>query len=266
MIAKAFPNARFLPALRRGNVQGAIDMGMAPGMLPGRVSLEDGRAWFEHAWGGLPDERGRDTDGHPAVGGRGGHETSGDQPVGALLLLGADPLHDFPDRGLAERGARECGFRGRGRLGSRRGHRARRRGAPGSRGARAARHHHQSRGADQPARPEAGPAGPGLAGLDDRRGARSPPRRRSRLRLGRRGLGRDRAAGPLPPGDHPGGPRRAGRRRRSGRAAGGPGGDPGPPSGRALSTRSPSPASNRSSGRGRRRGRAWPRRRTPSSL
>ena len=35
--------ARFLPALRRGNVHGALDMGLAPGLLPGRVALDDGR-------------------------------------------------------------------------------------------------------------------------------------------------------------------------------------------------------------------------------
>ncbi len=42
-IRRAFPNARFLPALRRANVHGALDMGLAPGLLPGRVTLEDGR-------------------------------------------------------------------------------------------------------------------------------------------------------------------------------------------------------------------------------
>src|SRR5207244_2170122 len=42
---------RFLSALRRGNVHGAQDMGLAPGLLPGRVSLDDGRRWFMDAWG-----------------------------------------------------------------------------------------------------------------------------------------------------------------------------------------------------------------------
>ena len=100
VIARAFPNARFVPALRRGNVHGAIDMGMAPGMLPGRVTLEDGRQWFGRAWGAVPDERGRDTAAimAAAAGGR-----DGDEGIGALVLLGADPLHDFPDRDLAER-------------------------------------------------------------------------------------------------------------------------------------------------------------------
>ena len=45
------PDVRFLSALRRGNVHGAIDSGLVPGFLPGRVSLDAGRDWFESAWG-----------------------------------------------------------------------------------------------------------------------------------------------------------------------------------------------------------------------
>ena len=53
-MAEAWPQARFLPALRRGNVMGALDMGLAPGLLPGRVSLDEGRGWYEAAWGSVP--------------------------------------------------------------------------------------------------------------------------------------------------------------------------------------------------------------------
>lgn len=35
-LAAAFPAARFLPALRRANVRGALDMGLAPGLVAGR--------------------------------------------------------------------------------------------------------------------------------------------------------------------------------------------------------------------------------------
>ncbi|MDE3064094.1 MAG: NADH-quinone oxidoreductase subunit NuoG [Acidobacteriota bacterium] len=35
-LAERFPDARFLPALRRANVRGALDMGLAPGLAPGR--------------------------------------------------------------------------------------------------------------------------------------------------------------------------------------------------------------------------------------
>src|SRR5665213_1252046 len=104
-LAAALPEARFLPALRRGNVLGALDMGLAPGVLPGRVGLEDGRAWFEDAWGSVPEGRGRGTADILAA-------AAGDQAEGpavtALVLRGADPLTDFPDRRLAGRGSRSA--------------------------------------------------------------------------------------------------------------------------------------------------------------
>jgi NADH-quinone oxidoreductase subunit G len=93
--AAALPNALFLPALRRGNVNGALDMGLAPGLLPGRTTLEAGRDWFAEAWGSVPAERGLDTAGMLGAA-EAGH-------LGALVLLGADPRTDFPDRGLAQR-------------------------------------------------------------------------------------------------------------------------------------------------------------------
>ena len=40
------PDVRFLSALRRGNVHGALDLGLTPGFLPGRVTLDAGRDWF----------------------------------------------------------------------------------------------------------------------------------------------------------------------------------------------------------------------------
>ena len=42
-LAEAFPRARFLVASRRGNVRGAIDAGLAPGLRPGRVLGAAGR-------------------------------------------------------------------------------------------------------------------------------------------------------------------------------------------------------------------------------
>jgi NADH-quinone oxidoreductase subunit G len=95
-LAAAWPGARFLPLLRRGNVHGALDMGMAPGVLPGRVSLEQGRDWFTDHWGSVPVARGRDTTEalRSLVAG-------GPGATRALVLLGADPLEDFPDRALA---------------------------------------------------------------------------------------------------------------------------------------------------------------------
>jgi predicted molibdopterin-dependent oxidoreductase YjgC len=81
---------------------GALDMGLAPGVLPGRVGLDEGRAWFEQAWGSVPSQTGMDTEGilRAAAEGR----------LQALVLLGADPLADFPDRELARRAIAGAGF------------------------------------------------------------------------------------------------------------------------------------------------------------
>jgi NADH-quinone oxidoreductase subunit G len=100
--AADLPGVRFLPALRRGNVHGALDAGLAPGILPGRVSLDAGREWFASAWGRVPDERGLDA-----------HEilvAAAANRVQGLVLLGSDPLADFPDRAMARRALAGAGF------------------------------------------------------------------------------------------------------------------------------------------------------------
>jgi NADH-quinone oxidoreductase subunit G len=97
LIAAALPGARFLPALRRGNVHGALDMGLAPGILPGRVALEAGREWFTDAWGSVPAERGLDATGILTS------LADGDGGVRALVVVGADPTTDFADGALAVR-------------------------------------------------------------------------------------------------------------------------------------------------------------------
>jgi len=102
VLASALPDVKFLSALRRGNVHGALDMGLAPGVLPGRVSLDEGRQWYASAWGGAPEARGLDA---------GGILAAADQNrIRALVLLGADPASDFPDRTLARRGLAAAGF------------------------------------------------------------------------------------------------------------------------------------------------------------
>ena len=71
-IRAAVPGAKVLNTFRRGNVVGALRMGMRPG------------------------EGGLDT--------RGMLQAAADGKVGCLVLLGADPLADFPDADLARRG------------------------------------------------------------------------------------------------------------------------------------------------------------------
>jgi NADH-quinone oxidoreductase subunit G len=100
-VRRLLPEARFVVALRRGNARGAIDLGLAPGLLPGRVSLEAGRAWYTHAWGSVPAAAGLD-----AVGILSG---AAEGRIHAIVLLGADPLSDFPDRELARRALASIG-------------------------------------------------------------------------------------------------------------------------------------------------------------
>jgi NADH-quinone oxidoreductase subunit G len=84
----------FLSALRRGNVHGAIDAGLVPGFLPGRVATDAGRGWFEAAWGSrVPAARGLDA--------RGILEASAAGKIDVLVILGCDPVADFPDAELA---------------------------------------------------------------------------------------------------------------------------------------------------------------------
>ena len=92
-LATALPRARFLVALRRANVAGAIDLGLVPGLLPGRVPLERGRTWFERRWGGAPARAGRGTLAQLRA------LASGEQA--AVLLIGCDPFADGPDPELA---------------------------------------------------------------------------------------------------------------------------------------------------------------------
>jgi NADH-quinone oxidoreductase subunit G len=104
-LAAALPRATFLPALRRGNVFGALDMGLAPGLLPGRVSLDAGRARFTAAWSAVPATAGLDTAAilSSMAGERDGNAASDGARVRALVLLGADPLSDFPDHTVAKK-------------------------------------------------------------------------------------------------------------------------------------------------------------------
>jgi len=112
-LAAAWPKARFLPALRRGNARGAIDMGLAPGVLPGRVALDAGAEWFAAAWGSVPPVAGRDAtaslqslageDEDAAAGAPGDGAEDRSAKTRALVALAADVLGDFPDGGLAAR-------------------------------------------------------------------------------------------------------------------------------------------------------------------
>ena len=84
------PDVRFLSALRRGNVHGALDAGLAPGFLPGRVTLDAGPRVVHRARGAArPPRAGLDATGILRA--------AADGKIEVLVLLGADPLADFPD-------------------------------------------------------------------------------------------------------------------------------------------------------------------------
>jgi NADH-quinone oxidoreductase subunit G len=93
--ARDLPGATIMPLLRRGNVFGALDMGLAPTLLPGRVAVgsEAGRAALEEHWGVLPRGVGRDATGIL--------EGLRDGELRSLVLFGADPIRDHPDPQLA---------------------------------------------------------------------------------------------------------------------------------------------------------------------
>ncbi len=96
VITARVPHARFLVASRRGNVRGALDMGLAPGLLPGRARLAEPPAELAAAWGELPADVGHDATGILAAAAAG--------EIDVLFLLGADPLGDYPDSLLARLG------------------------------------------------------------------------------------------------------------------------------------------------------------------
>lgn len=93
IIRDRLPHATFLLALRRGNVRGALDMGLAPGILPGRTTIDDPSESLINRWQNLPEKAGLDTTAMLQAAATGELDT--------LILLGADPLRDFPDRNLA---------------------------------------------------------------------------------------------------------------------------------------------------------------------
>ena len=86
------PGVAFLSTLRRANVHGALDMGLAPGLLAGSASTPAGPGMS--TIGQRPCR--------PRRVGRGGHHGGGqpglDRGAGGL---GADPCADFPDARLA---------------------------------------------------------------------------------------------------------------------------------------------------------------------
>lgn len=84
---------RFLSALRRGNIHGALDAGLVPGLLPGRTTLAKAAERFESRWPRLPSRVGYNTQQILVAAAAG--------EIDVLFLLGADPACDCADVHLA---------------------------------------------------------------------------------------------------------------------------------------------------------------------
>ncbi|MCL1600766.1 MAG: NADH-quinone oxidoreductase subunit NuoG [Actinomycetia bacterium] len=89
--ARTLPESRIMPLLLRGNVFGALDMGLAPNLLPGRVSTGDADAvaLLEDNWGPIPEGPGKGTMEMLA--------SLVDGDLKAIVLAGSDPVRDCPD-------------------------------------------------------------------------------------------------------------------------------------------------------------------------
>jgi NADH-quinone oxidoreductase subunit G len=85
---------RILPLAGRANTFGALDMGLAPDLLPGRVDTRsEAVAGIAESWGELPSATGMDTAGILEK------LDSGD--IRCLFLIGADPINDVPRGSIA---------------------------------------------------------------------------------------------------------------------------------------------------------------------
>ncbi len=92
--ARDLPDASVLPLARRANTYGALDMGVAPTLLPGRAPVSGiGCANLVESWGGVPEGSGRDC--------RRMLEGLQDGSLAALVMVGADPVSDVPDGAMA---------------------------------------------------------------------------------------------------------------------------------------------------------------------
>ena len=86
--------AKLMPLNSRANTYGALDMGLAPDLLPGRVGLDSiGCANLAASWGEIPAAIGRDT--------RQILEALDSGDVRGLVLVGADPINDLPGPSIA---------------------------------------------------------------------------------------------------------------------------------------------------------------------
>ncbi len=91
--ARDLPDGKIMPLAHRANVIGALDMGLAPTLLPGRVSESTAHETLEAEWGPLPEGLGRNATSIL--------EGLRDGDLKALVMVGSDPVRDHPEPTLA---------------------------------------------------------------------------------------------------------------------------------------------------------------------
>ncbi|MCP4309218.1 MAG: NADH-quinone oxidoreductase subunit NuoG [bacterium] len=96
------PDGKIMPLAHRANVIGALDMGLAPTLLPGRVSESTAHETLEAAWGPLPEGLGRTATSIL--------EGLRDNDLQALVMIGTDPVRDHPEPDLARAGLESADF------------------------------------------------------------------------------------------------------------------------------------------------------------
>lgn len=94
----AATSAKILPVEHRSNVFGAVWSGLSPALLPGGRGVDDpdARSRCEELWG-------RSSTLDAGLGAAGILESAADGEIRALVLMGADPIGDFPDSQVARR-------------------------------------------------------------------------------------------------------------------------------------------------------------------
>ena len=102
--ARGFEGATIMTLLRTGNVFGALDMGLSPILLPGRVSTADtvSAVSIEDAWGLVPTSGGRSTVEML--------DAAVEGSVKALIVVGADPVTDGAEPEAARAGLEAAEF------------------------------------------------------------------------------------------------------------------------------------------------------------
>ncbi len=98
---RTLDDATVLPLVRRSNTYGALDMGLAPSLLPGRVGVTSPKG-LDESWGEIPTALGKST---AAM-----LEAAAAGEVQAIILMGADPARDVPDGTTATAGLQGARF------------------------------------------------------------------------------------------------------------------------------------------------------------